>query len=73
MSITCTVGKKQQQQQKKKTNTCIYFNANYCREIKFVPIIIDYCLHQFDDSKFFLEVRIHGESLPNYNFFTENN
>ena len=29
---------------KKKRNTPIYFNANYRREMKLVPIIMDYCL-----------------------------
>ena len=29
---------------KKKRNTSIYFNANYRREMKLVPIIMDYCL-----------------------------
>ena len=28
----------------KKRNTPIYFNANYPREMKLVPIIMDYCL-----------------------------
>ena len=34
----CTVG------QKKKRNTPIYFNTNYCGEMKLVPIIMDYCV-----------------------------
>ena len=25
-------------------DTPIYFNTNYCREMKLVPIIMDYCL-----------------------------
>ena len=29
---------------KKKRNTPIYFNTNYRREMKLVPIIMDYCL-----------------------------
>ena len=28
----------------KKRNTPIYFNTNYRREMKLVPIIMDYCL-----------------------------
>ena len=41
----------------------------YCTEKKLVPIIIDYCPFQFDALKFFLNVRLHGRSLPNFNFF----
>ena len=29
---------------KKKRSTPIYFNANYRREMKLVPIFMDYCL-----------------------------
>ena len=39
--------------QKKKRNTLIYFNANYRTEVKLIPIIMDYCLLQFDALKFF--------------------
>ena len=56
----------------KKRNTPIYFNTNYRREMKLVPIIMDYCLLQFDALKFFLGVRLHGGSLPNFNFFNVN-
>ena len=35
--IWCTVGQK-------KRNTAIYFNTTYRREMKLVPIIMDYCL-----------------------------
>ena len=55
----------------KKRNTPIYFNTNYRTEIKLVPIIMDYCLLQFDALKFFLGGRLHGGSLPNFNFFNE--
>ena len=41
----------------KKRNTPIYFNTNYRTEMKLVPIIMDYCLLQFDSLKFFLGVR----------------
>ena len=32
----------------------IYFNTNYCTEMKLVPFIMDYYLLQFDALKFFL-------------------
>ena len=51
----CTVGQK-----KKKRNTSIYFNANYRTEMKLVPVIMGYCLLQFDTLKFFLGVHLHG-------------
>ena len=35
---------------------------------KTVPININYCLTQFDASKFFFVVRLHGGFLPNFNF-----
>ena len=41
-------------QQVKKKNTHIYFNANYPREMKLVPIIMDYFLLQYDALKFFV-------------------
>ena len=45
--------KKKKKKKKEKTKTPIYFNANYRREMKLVPIIMDYCLLQFDALKFF--------------------
>ena len=54
---------------KTKKKASIYFNTNYCTEVKLVPIIMDECLLQFDALKFFLEVRPHGGSLPNFIFF----
>ena len=45
---------------KKKRNTPIYFSTNYLTEMKMVPIIMDYCLLQFDALKFILGVRLHG-------------
>ena len=57
---------------KKERNSPNYFNINFRTEIKLVPIIMDYCLLQFDALEIFLEVRLHGESLPNYNFFKVN-
>ena len=59
-------------QQVKKKNTPIYFNTNYRMEMKLVPIIMDYCLLQFDALIFFFGVRLHGGSLPNFNFFNVN-
>ena len=37
--------------------------------MKLVPIIMVYCLLQFDGLKIFLGVRLHGVSLPKFNFF----
>ena len=48
---------------KKKWNIPVYFNTNYRREMKFAPIIVDYCLLQFDALKFFLGIRLHGGRL----------
>ena len=56
---------------KKKRNT-INSITNYHREMKLVPIIMDYCLFQFDAVKYFLGVRLFAESLPNINFFNAN-
>ena len=57
---------------KKKRNNNTYFNTNYRTEMKLMPIIMDYCLLQFDILQFLLEVRLHGESLPNFNLFNVN-
>ena len=57
---------------KRKRNTPVYFNTNYRTEMKLVAIIMDYCLLQFDALKFFLGVRLHGGSPPNFNFFNVN-
>ena len=57
---------------KKKRNIPIYFNTNYRREMKLVPIIMDYCLLQFDALKFLLGVRLQGGSQPNFNYFNVN-
>ena len=40
--------------------------------MKLVPIIMDYCLLQFDALKIFLGVRLHGGSQPNFNYFNVN-
>ena len=55
-----------------KKNIYINSNTNYRKEMKFVPINMDYCLLQFDALIFFLGVRLHGGSLPNFNFFNVN-
>ena len=47
---TCNV---QSVKKKKAQNAPIYFNANDRTEMKLVPIIMDYCLLQFDVLKFF--------------------
>ena len=61
---------------KKKRNTPIYFNTNYRREMKLVPIIMNYCLLKFNALIFFLSVRLHGGggggSRPYFNFFNVN-
>ena len=59
---------------KKKTewNTPIDSNTNYRTEMKLVPIIVDNSLFQFDALKFFIGLRLHGGSLPNFNFFNVN-
>ena len=59
--------KVQSVKKKKKGNTFINFNANYRREMKLIPINLDYCLLQFDAIKFFLGVRLYGGSLSNFN------
>ena len=60
-------------QKKKKRNTPSNSNTNYRREMINVPIIMDYCLLQFDALKFVLGVRLHGGgSLPCFNFFIVN-
>ena len=64
--------KVQSVKKKKKGNTFINFNANYRREMKLVPINMDYCLLQFDVLKFFLDVQLHERSPPNCDFFNSN-
>ena len=59
-------------EEKKNRNTPTYFNANYLTEMKLVPIIMDYCLLQFNALKFFLGVRHCRGCLPNFNFFNLN-
>ena len=34
-----------------------YFNTNYRKEMKLIPVIMDYCQLQFDTLKFLLRVR----------------
>ena len=40
--------------------------------MKLVPSIMDCCLLQFDALKYFLEVHLHGGSLPNFSFLNVN-
>ena len=56
---------------KKEKEEPVYFNTNCHTEMKLVPIIMEYCLLQFDALSF-LRVRLHGESQPNFNFFNVN-
>ena len=60
---------KKRKKKKERRNTPIYFNTTYRTEMKLVPNFMDYCLLQFDALKFFLRVRLHGGSQPNFNFF----
>ena len=53
-------------------NTPINSNKSYLREMKLIPIEVHYFLLQFDALKFFLEIRLHGGSQPNFNFFIVN-
>ena len=57
---------------KKKKKKSINFKTNYRREMKLALINMDYYLLQFDSLKLFLGVRLHGKSLPNFNFFKLN-
>ena len=54
---------------KKSRNIPIYLNTNYRREMKLISMNMDYSLFQFDALKFILGVRLHGGSMPNFNFF----
>ena len=42
------------------------FNANYHREMKLIPIIMDYCSLRFEAMQFFLAIRLHGELMYNF-------
>ena len=68
--FVCTIDQKKKR--KEKRNTPIYCNTNYYTEMKIVLIKMDYNLLQFDALKFFLRVRLHGESLSNLIFFNVN-
>ena len=57
MTNSCTVGQKK--------NTAINSNKNYNREMKLVPINVDYSVLQFDALKFVLGIHLHRGSLPN--------
>ena len=64
--VECTAG------QKEIKRIPINSSRSHRREMKLLPINIDYCLLQFDALKFFLEVNLHEGSLPNINFFNVN-
>ena len=53
---------------KNKRKTPINSNANYRKEMKLVPINMNYCQLQFDAIQFFLWVNLHGGCIPNFNF-----
>ena len=46
--ISCTVGQNKQ----KKRNIPINFDTNYRRDMKLIPVNMDYCVLQFDALKF---------------------
>ena len=48
------------------------FNTNYHREMKLVPINMDYCLLLFDAFKFSLGGHLHEGPLTNFNLFIVN-
>ena len=56
----------------KKKKKTINSDTNNGREMKLVSINKDFCLLQLDALKFFLGVRLHGGSQPNFNFFNVN-
>ena len=55
-----------------KRNSPITSNASYPREIKLIPNNMGYYQFQFHAVNFFLGVRFHGGSVPNFNFFNVN-
>ena len=62
----------EQSVKRKKRNTPSNSITKYCKETKLVPINMNHCLLQFGALKFALVVRLHGGSLPNFNFFNVN-
>ena len=57
---------------KKKNKKPINSNTNYCREMNFIPIDVDYCLLQFAALIFFSLGSVYmggGASLFNFYFF----
>ena len=61
--------------EKKGGGTILFIlNTNYCREMKLVPIIMDYSLFQLDALKFFLgRLSTWGMGVqPNFNIFNVN-
>ena len=59
-----------QKKKKKKKNTRINSNTNHRREVKLIPMNMDYSLIQFDTLKLLSKVRLYEGSLPNFNFFS---
>ena len=67
-SLTHTCTHTYVQSVKKKKNIPINFNTNNRRDMKLVPINLDYCLLQFDALKYFVGVQLHGGgATPNFN------
>ena len=62
----CTVGRK------KKVTLPVNSNTNHRREMKLVPINMDYCLFQVDALKFFLGIHLHGRGPVSLVFFSVN-
>ena len=52
----------------KKQKSSINSNKNYRSEIKIIPIKMDYCVLIFNALNFFLVVRLHRVSVPNFIF-----
>ena len=52
-----------------KPDTLINSNTNCRREMKLIPINVDYYLLEFDALIIFLGVRLHGGSVTNFSFF----
>ena len=66
-----TVGQNKKKR-KKEEHPYIYFNTNYRREMKLIPINIDYFLLQFEALKYFLGSVYMVGSPPKFDFFNVN-
>ena len=77
LSVKRTVGQKKS---KKKTPYLFQYKLSYTNEtgtnhhglVHGLVIIMESIILQFDAFKFFFGVRLHGGSLPNFNFFNVN-